>query len=132
RPGGISEQDLASNRTRRIFSEELFPSKDIAYGESRVINTLDLTYYPLERGPYNYNPELATTPKSKTPEQNWGGIMRAINSTNFEQSNVEFIEFWVMDPYTGNPGDAIPEHNIGKLRFNLGSISEDILKDGQK
>lgn len=132
RPGGISEQDLSSNRTRRIFSEELFPSKDIAYGESRVINTLDLTFYPTERGPYNYNPELAAVPKSKTPEQNWGGIMRALNATNFEQSNVEFIEFWVMDPYTGNPGDAIAEGNTGQLRFNLGFISEDILKDGQK
>ena len=132
RPNGISEQDLSSNRTRRIFSEELFPSKDIAYGESRVINTLDLTYYPEERGPYNYNPELASVPKAKRPEENWGGIMRALNATNFEQSNVEFIEFWVMDPYTGNPGDVVSELNSGKLKFNLGFISEDILKDGQK
>lgn len=132
RPGGISEQDLSSNRTRRIFSEELFPTKDIAYGESRVINTLDLTFFPAERGPYNYNPELANKPRSETPEQNWGGIMRAINTTNFEQSNVEFVEFWVMDPYTGNPGDKTDEGNTGKLKLNLGLISEDILKDGHK
>ena len=30
---------------------------------------------------------------------NFGGIMRAINSTNFEQSNVEYIQLWVLDPY---------------------------------
>ncbi|WP_430615564.1 cell surface protein SprA [Flavobacterium sp. JP2137] len=132
RPNGITEQDVSSNRTRRVFSEELFPSKDVAYGESRVINTLDLTYYPKERGPYNYNPEYATSGRFMNPDRNWGGIMRALNSTNFEQANVEFIEFWMMDPYTGNPGDVSNETNQGQVKFNLGFISEDILKDGHK
>jgi hypothetical protein len=27
--------------------------------------------------------------------------MRSINSTNFEQGNVEYIQFWVQDPYVG-------------------------------
>jgi cell surface protein SprA len=65
---------------------------------------------------------------------NWGGIMRAINTTNFEQSNVEYIQFWMMDPYydSGNPADFVDPTNVGKLVFNLGEISEDILKDGRK
>jgi hypothetical protein len=44
-----------------------------------VINTLDLSYYPSERGPYNNNNFAAN------PSENYGGIMRSLNSTNFEQ-----------------------------------------------
>lgn len=134
KPAGINDNDISSNRTRRIFSQELFPNIDIPQGQSNVINTLDLTYYPRERGPYNYNPAAATNnqfPALDAPN-NWGGIMRAINTTNFEQSNVEYVQFWMMDPYTGNVGDATNTSNTGTLTLNLGEISEDVLKDGRK
>jgi cell surface protein SprA len=49
KPDGISN-DLSLNATRRIFSEELYPLTDIAQGQSQVVNTLDLTYYPSEEG----------------------------------------------------------------------------------
>ena len=133
-PSGIDDNDLSSNKTRRIFSQELFPNIDIPQGQSNVINTLDLTYYPRERGPYNYNPVTATNnqfPAIDAPN-NWGGIMRAINTTNFEQSNVEYVQFWLMDPYTGNVGDVANNTNTGTLTINLGEISEDVLKDGRK
>jgi len=112
----------------------LYPVTDIAQGQSTVINTLDLTYYPKDRGPYNFNPTLAATNQFTDIEapENWGGIMRSINSTNFEQSNVEYIQFWVLDPYYGNPGDVADPTNTGKIVFNLGEISEDILRDGKK
>lgn len=133
-PSGISDNDLSLNKTRRIFSRELYPVTDIAQGQSTVISTLDLTYYPKERGPYNFNPNLIDTNQFNDVEapNNWGGIMRAINSTNFEQSNVEYIQFWVLDPYYGNPGDVADPSNTGKIVFNLGEISEDILRDGRK
>lgn len=126
KPSGISNDDLSLNTTRRIYSRELYPNTDIAQGQIQVVNTLDLTYYPSERGPYNNNPNFATT----NPATNFGGIMRALNSTNFEQGNVEYIQFWVLDPYVGN-GEA-PVNNTGKIYFNLGEISEDVLKDGRK
>lgn len=125
KPSGISNDDLSLNTTRRIFSEELYPLTDIAQGQSQVINTLDLTYYPTERGMYNNATNVATNAKD-----NFGGIMRSINSTNFEQGNVEYIQFWVLDPYVGT--GEIPKNNTGKIYFNLGEISEDILKDGRK
>ncbi|WP_430400011.1 cell surface protein SprA [Flavobacterium sp.] len=131
-PSGINDNDLSLNSTRRIFINELYPVTNIAQGQSSVVNTLDLTYYPLERGAYNFNPALAATnqfPPIDAPN-NWGGIMRSINTTNFEQSNVEYIQFWVMDPYYGNPSADIT--NTGKLVFNLGEIAEDVLKDGRK
>jgi len=125
KPSGISNDDLSLNTTRRIFSEELYPLTDIAQGQSQVINTLDLTYYPTERGAYNNGLNFAANPKD-----NFGGIMRSLNSTNFEQGNVEYIQFWVLDPYVG--AGEIPKTNTGKIYFNLGEISEDILKDGRK
>ena len=133
-PSGINNDDLSLNRTRRIYSRELYPNVDIAQGNSNVITTLDLTYFPRDRGPYNYNQSIAATNQfsaSDAPD-NWAGIMRAINSTNFEQSNVEYVQFWVLDPYYGNAPDVINPANAGKLVINLGEISEDILKDGRK
>lgn len=126
KPSGISNDDLSLNTTRRIYSRELYPNTDIAQGQIQVVNTLDLTYYPSERGPYNNNPNFGTT----NPATNFGGIMRALNSTNFEQGNVEYIQFWVLDPYVGN--SESPANNTGKIYFNLGEISEDVLKDGRK
>jgi cell surface protein SprA len=126
KPSGISNDDLSLNSTRRIFSRELYPNTDIAAGQTQVITTLDLNYYPSERGPYNNSPvSVGADPKS-----NFGGITRAINSTNFEQGNVEYIQFWVLDPYVGV--GATSKANTGKMYFNLGEISEDILKDGRK
>lgn len=125
KPAGITNNDISLNTTRRVFSQELYPNTDIAQGQTQVINTLDLSFFPQERGPYNNSPTFSATPKD-----NFGGIMRAINTTNFEQGNVEYIQFWVLDPYVGK-GNASPT-NSGKVYFNLGEISEDILKDGRK
>ena len=127
KPDGISNDDLSLNTTRRVYSKELYPNTDIAQGQLQVINTLDLTYYPSERGPYNNNPNFGSDPVNG----NFGGIMRSLNSTNFEQSNVEYIQFWMLDPYyEGN--SATQPSNTGKIYFNLGEVSEDILKDGRK
>ena len=125
KPSGVTNDDLSLNTTRRIFSEELYPLTDIAAGQSQVVNTLDLTYFPSERGAYNNATNVSTNPKD-----NFGGIMRSLNSTNFEQGNVEYIQFWVLDPYVG--AGQIPNTNTGKIYFNLGEISEDVLKDGRK
>lgn len=129
RPDGISDQDLSSPFTRRVFRDEIFPNQDIIQGQTQALFTLDLAYYPSTRGEYNYNPAAAGTNNLPNPEDRFGGIMRPLITTDFEKSNVEYIQFWVMDPFiyeenNGNPG--------GMLNFNLGSISEDILKDGRK
>jgi cell surface protein SprA len=125
KPPGVTNDDLSLNSTRRVYSEELYPLTDIVQGQTQVITTLDLSYYPSERGAYNNNVNFAADPAG-----NFGGIVRSINSTNFEQGNVEYIQIWVMDPYVGK--GAIPQNNSGKLYFNLGEISEDVLKDGRK
>ena len=125
RPSGITDDDVSDLYTRRVFIEEIFPEVDIVQGQTSVINTLDLAYYPEERGPYNFDPQEAAG--SVTAQQRWAGISRQITSTDFEQANVEYIDFWVQDPFLDNPSGQ-----GGKLFINLGNISEDILKDGKK
>ncbi len=129
RPDGITDADLSNYATRRVFLNEIFPNTDVIQGQPQVIYTMDLAFSPNTRGPYNYNPASAAGNTLNNPKENFGGISRAINSTNFEQTNVEFIEFWMMDPFiypenAGNTG--------GTISFNLGNISEDVLKDGRK
>ena len=130
RPAGVTDDDISLNSTRRVYMSELYPAVTVPTGQSQVVSTLDLTYYPKERGPYNFNPATDANNNIPNPTANYGAIVRSLNATNFEQSNVEFIQFWVLDPYTGN-GQADPT-NTGKIFFNLGEISEDILKDGRK
>ena len=129
RPGGIDDDDVSGLYTSRVFVQELFPQQDIAQGQTAVLNTLDLTYYPTERGPYNFSDTNLSADGSSliTPDEGWAGITRQLTSTDFEQSNVEYIEFWMQDPFQDNPTNP-----GGKLVFNLGSISEDILRDGRK
>ena len=127
RPSGVSESDLSRPQTRRIFNEEIFRQRQIAQNQTRALFTLDLHYRPEERGPYNYNPALANNTAPANPRDQFGGITRALNTTNFEQSNIEFIEFWIMDPY-----EYTDTANSGQIRFNIGNISEDVLQDGRK
>ncbi|TDY10672.1 cell surface protein SprA [Meridianimaribacter flavus] len=126
RPSGISDDDVSNLYSRRVFIDEVFPQVDIVQGQSTIINTLDLRYYPTERGPYNFDPSTSDG-TIDNPTQAWAGITRQITSTDFEQANVEYIEFWVQDPFLDNENST-----GGKLYFNLGNISEDILKDGKK
>lgn len=122
RPSSLRDDDISTNATRRIYIQDVF-DQDIPQGQTLAQNTLDLAYYPNLKGPYNANPSFET----ERPEEKWGGIMRALSSTDFEQSNVEYVQFWVMDPYV----DGIST-SPGDLVINFGNISEDILPDGRK
>ena len=129
RPAGISDSDISTYAARRVALSEIFPNIDVVQGQSQVVYTMDVAYNPAERGPYNYNPAATGGNNLPNPTTNFGGMMRSINTTNFEQSNVEYIQFWVMDPY------IYPENSGrtgGTINFNLGNISEDVLKDGRK
>ncbi|RZW55774.1 MAG: cell surface protein SprA [Flavobacteriaceae bacterium] len=124
RPSGITDDDISDLYTRRVFIDEIFPQVDLVQGQTTIINALDLVYYPNERGPYNYDPASVN---GQDPNTAWAGITRQLTSTDFEQSNVEYIEFWLLDPFLDNPANP-----GGKLTINLGNISEDVLRDGRK
>lgn len=118
---------LSDPRVRAVYTNELFPQRTTNITD--VLNgTFDLAYYPTERGPYNFTDDPAdinSNGRLNQPQKRWGGIMRSIDQTDFETSNIEFLEFWVQDPFLKDLNST-----GGKLYINLGNISEDILKDG--
>ena len=146
KPASISADELSRAETRQINFDELFPNQQFDITQNLQAKTLDLAYFPEERGSYNYSPNaniIDGAVKLPNPETNWGGIMRALNTNNFDQANVEFIQFWIMDPYQNysitteeglpqglNPNDV--SNQVGDLYINLGNISEDIVKDNRK
>ncbi|WP_029904487.1 cell surface protein SprA [Prevotella sp. 10(H)] len=126
------KEQLSNHFVREINMREIYPNKDVPYNESSVIPALNLSYYPNERGPYNLDATyIDTDGKLLNPEKRWGGITRRMDVRDFEASNIEYIEFWLMDPFVY---DTVPtvKKNVGELYINLGEISEDVLKDGKK
>lgn len=120
-PNGINAQRLSNHASRRVQMKELYNNRDYVAGEQTLLNTFDITYYPQERGPYNVNPANEAT------SQRWAGLMRPISVTNFITSNIDYVEFWLMDPRADG-------NNLGtdpKLLLQLGNVSEDVLKDGK-
>ena len=119
-PQGITPQTVSNHASRRVQFSEIFNNRDFVAGEQTFTNTFDISYYPQEKGPYNANPNAEST------AQRWAGIMRPISVSNFVNSNIEYVEFWMMDPYADG-------HALGtnpKLLLHLGNVSEDVLKDG--
>ena len=96
--------------------------------ESNTLTVLNMAYYPQERGPYNLDADNINPDGTlQNPEKRFGGMMRKIDQSDFETANVEYIEFWMLDPFIYDR-----QTTGGDLYFNLGEISEDILKDEKK
>jgi cell surface protein SprA len=119
--------ELSKPESRLVLQQEIFPEKTTNLGQG-VLTTFDLAYYPRERGPYNFRTDVnSSNGELLEPKKAFGGIMRNIDQTDFETSNIEYIEFWMQNPFINKPGSS-----GGQLYFNLGNISEDILKDGKR
>jgi len=124
-PNGINAQNLSNHASRRVQTSELYNNRDLVAGEQLYTNTFDITYYPQERGPYNLNPN------SESTQERWAGLMRPVSVTNFTNSNIEYVEFWMMDPYAEKTTLGSSTANPPRLLLQLGNVSEDVLKDGK-
>ena len=108
--------------------KDIYPNRQLPEGTPLEIQTLNLNYYPRERGPYNYDPvSIDNKGFLLNPEKRWGGIMRPMPITDFETANYDYIEFWLLDPFMYNQNSK-----GGDFYINMGTISEDILRDGYK
>ena len=138
-PGHIKNDDeqQSNHFVREIYEKEIFPNKESETNVPTALQVLNVAYYPSERGAYNFDTDeepgisqgLNSDGTLKNPETRWGGIMRETPNPDFEAANVNYIEFWLMDPYVYNENPTLASK--GDLYFNLGSISEDILKDSR-
>ncbi|MCO6486356.1 MAG: cell surface protein SprA [Saprospiraceae bacterium] len=131
RTGGAPQDPYQSYVDRT----EVFPNQQVQLGTNTELRTLDLRYYPEVRGPYNfdlpngtdYSDGILPNGLLRSPEKRWGGIMRDLTTTDWEQANIGYVEMWMLSPFlNGNDG------NPGKLVINIGNVSEDILRDGRK
>ncbi len=120
---------LSNHLVREVYEREIFPNKDAIYGQPATIPVLNISYYPNERGPYNLDTNVDSDGNLLRPSTRWGGITRRMDTRDFEAANIEYIEFWLMDPFVN---DTLGTARGGDLYFNLGEISEDVLKDGKK
>ncbi|WP_236050335.1 cell surface protein SprA [Hymenobacter negativus] len=143
-PANIGAGDLLNHYVRGVKRDEVFPNKDLGSTGNGYEYTFDLAYYPKQRGPYNYNPNIGSDGKSfnlsvEDPKDKFGGVSRAITfDTDFDNANIEYLEFWMMDPFINSangvvldPDNPTPTPNThgGDLIINLGNVSEDALKD---
>lgn len=142
----LSEIEKTNNYTRAVIPQEIFKNQNYQQGQTNQ-EIFDLAYYPAERGPYNYNTnnlDLGSDGRFLRPENNWAGITRAIKTgTDFDNANIEYIEFWLMDPFHDGGdelAEVMPEYASeltanpdlgGEIFFNLGDISEDVIKDSR-
>lgn len=120
-PSGITPQSVSNHASRRVQYSEIYNNRDFVAGEQTFTNTFDISYFPKEKGPYNVNP------LTEQAQSRWAGIMRSISVPNFVTSNIEYVEFWMMDPYA----DGKTLGTDPKLLLHLGNVSEDVLKDGK-
>ena len=130
-----SDLDQLSNHyVREIYVNELFPYRDQSSytGATSTLSVLNLAYYPNERGPYNFNPDLNPDGTLNNPTGHWGGMMRKLDTNDFEAANIEYIEFWMLDPFIYTREQGVASDYGGDFYINLGEVSEDILRDGRK
>ena len=130
-----------------INQTEVFPNRtqQNTFG-AQLLRSLDMSYDPTRRGPYNFDPPDGTQFSAglnsdgtlKEPEERWAGVMRQMTTNDFQSSNIEFLEFWLMSPFLdttgaqgGNP-DALTGEMNGELIINFGNVSEDIMPDSRK
>lgn len=136
-PGHIKGdlKQLSNHYVREVYTKELFPLRDQSsyQGATNTLNILNLAYYPSEPGPYNFNvTNLQADGTLQNPQHNWGGMMRKLDTNDFEQANIEYIEFWMLDPFIYSREQADAADYGGDFYINLGEVSEDILRDGKK
>ena len=130
-----SDLDQLSNYyVREVNTRELFPNRgNNSYNSvTSTLPILNLAYYPDERGPYNFDPNLNYNGTLPNPQRRWGGMMRKLDTSDFETANIEYIEFWLLDPFIYSNEQPDANQYGGDLYINLGEVSEDILRDGRK
>ncbi|NVK64580.1 MAG: cell surface protein SprA [Flavobacteriales bacterium] len=126
---------ISDSRVRLVSQTEIWPNQQLALGTIGNIPILDLAYYPKERGMYNYDTTSVDQDGLFTDPQNrWAGIMRALTTNDFELTNIEYIQFWMLDPFNEDAEavDPTSNHSGGDMYFNLGNISEDVLPDSRR
>ncbi len=140
-PSARDGRDGTDPYSRLIQYQDIFPNRQLTPFEQSSLRPLDVTIYPRERGPYNFDlpnggypglsKGLSIKGELNEPATRWAGFMRELNTNDFEAANIEFVEFWMLNPYMDkSDGSAISDD--GTMYIDLGSISEDVMRDSRQ
>lgn len=137
-PANLGEADYQNYYQRLFTTQQIFPGRSVP-PLNLPQTILDVAYFPHEKGMYNYSTDVDANGLLTNPKASFGAISRAITSDiDFDNANIETIDFWMMDPFINTPDgkgkvlDGIFNQSNtsgGKLVFNLGDISEDMIPD---
>jgi cell surface protein SprA len=141
KPENVTEKDIENHYVRPVLPDEIYQYFQAQPGNFWQ-SVFNIAYYPRERGPYNYNPNLTSAGLlADDPTTNWAGITTAIRTeVDFDKANIEYVEFWLLDPFIGGEngkvivegkGTGVNNTTGGKLVLQLGSISEDVARDSK-
>lgn len=139
-PSARDQVDGSNPYTAQIQFQDIFPNRQLTPLEQSALRPLDVTIYPRQRGPYNFDlPDgypgisagLTTEGELDQPATRWAGFMRGLNTNDFEAANIEFVEFWVLNPYMDKADDPDVSAD-GNMFIDLGTISEDIMRDSRQ
>ncbi|MCA0235062.1 MAG: cell surface protein SprA [Bacteroidetes bacterium] len=139
-PSARDQVDGTNPYTTQIQYQDIFPNRQLTPLEQSALRPLDVTIYPRERGPYNFDipggymgksAGLTTSGQLDQPGTRWAGFMRGLNTNDFEAANIEFVEFWVLNPYM-EKNDNTNVSDDGSMFIDLGTISEDIMRDSRQ
>lgn len=149
-PKGIfdNKPERSNNYVREVRQVELFPNLQLPPGTQPNLPILDIGYYPMDRGPYNFDyKSIGPDGKLINPRRSFGAMMRRMETTDWDAANIDYIEFWMMDPLDpdlnelkrreyADPSQAPDNLNLlpdggGDLLIQIGNMSEDLLLDGR-
>jgi cell surface protein SprA len=121
---------LPQGDSRNPPTRVIFPNRRAAREELNV-RPLFMEYNPRARGAYNFSLDfLRSIATNQSPDSAWGGMMRFFPqfTRNLQDANIEFIEFWFKYDTLGT---AFAPNERGTLHIDLGTISEDVIPNGQ-
>ena len=140
---GVLPDNVTAEANNNLYEKAFTPNQIFtgrslpAFNSSIPLNILDISYFPAERGLYNFSPNLDNDGFLPNPKDNFGSVMRGITADNdFENANTEYLTFWMLNPFVDIVRDGSPNGNKrntkgGKLLFHLGDVSEDFIPDSR-
>jgi cell surface protein SprA len=139
--GGLSvPEELTNEASQNIYTrgfriQDIYPGRSVSNAFQLPSAILDMAYFPEEPGMYNYNADLTSDGLLKNPKENFGSVMRGITfDADFDNSNVEYLETWILDPFAAEVRDGrknLKNSTGGKILIQLGDVSEDVIPDSR-
>lgn len=96
------KEQLSSPYVREVTTREIWPNRELNYGEQgRQSRRSTCRFIRQSVVRITLTIQISMPISIFSTRRSVGaGIMRKLDNTNFETSNIEYIQFWMMDPFS--------------------------------